>query len=279
MFILELVWGFAQLAAFGGGALYVYGDYKRGWSTTRRLWGKAESLALRLTGRQEDGVDRANKLVGDFGRGLDEFRRAVAAIEADIQVSEKQGREQSVLVDQYRILVETALRQGDEKTAAVAAEAKVQAETRARMFVDHVVDQRRVAVIMREGLSDQESNFDIMQTKVVTIQIRSQLAGAKEKLYGLVSEVHVKTGLTPSAELERMRLDAERRDVQAGILLEMAKNRNGQQAKRLLRSAEADRVLIEARNRLALPAAGAGGDSEEEAAVVIDEKKIMVVTS
>lgn len=269
MFILELAWGFAQLAAFGVGALYVYYDYKRGWSTARRLWGKAESFALRLTGHQEDGVNRANKLVGDFGRGLDEFRRAVAAIEADIQVSEKQGREQSMLVGQYRILVETALRRGDEKTATVAAEAAVQAETRARMFVDHVVDQRRVVVIMREGLLEQENNFDVMQTKVVTIQTRSQLAEAKEKLYGLVSEVHVKTGLTPSAELERMRLDAERRDVQAGFLLEMARNHNGQQAKRLLRSVEADQVLIEARNRLALPAAGAGRDFEEEAAVVL----------
>ncbi len=274
MFILDLVWGLVQLALVTGGGLYVYGDYRSGWSSTKRLWGKVESTALRLTGRKEDSVTRANKMVGEFGKGLDEFRRAVAAIEADIQVSEKQSRAEGALAGEYGAVVETALRRGDEKVAALAAEAKVQAEARAQMFAEHVNEQRRVIAIMREELLEQEGNFDVMQTKVATIQVQSQLATTKEKLYGLISEVHVKTGLTPSAELEQMKLDAERRNIQAGVLLGMAKGRNGHQAKQLLRSAKEENILEETRNRLALPTSEP--DQEVE---VIDDKRVVLVAS
>ncbi len=270
MFIISFAWGLIQLAALAGGGLYVYKDYKSGWVTTKRLAEKVQSQALRLAGFKEDEMRRANKLVGDFARQLDSFRRAVANIEADIQISEKQAREQGVLANQYAGLVEAALRKGDEKTAQVAAEAKVQSEKRMQMFIAHATDQCKVVGIMRDELSDQESNFDVVQTKAVTVQVRAQLADTKSKLYELISDVHEKSGLTPSAELERLLLDTERKDIQAGILLGMVKNNPRHFSDRLLRSAEVESVLREARQRLALPSADKPleDNNQEEMAVL-----------
>lgn len=253
MFIIDLAWGLMQLAAFVGGGLYVYKDYKNGWVTTKRLVDRAQGFALKMTGFRENEVSRANKLVGDFAQQLDSFRRAVASIEADIQIAEKQAKEHGVLAGQYAGLVEVALVRGDEETATVAAEAKIQAEKRMEMFFAHVADQRKVAGIMREELAVQEGNFDVMQTKAVTVQVRAQLAETKEKLYGLVSDVHIKSGLTPRSELERLLVDTERKDIQSGILLDMVRNSPRRFADRLLRSAEVENVLKGVRQRLALP--------------------------
>lgn len=268
MFIIDLAWGLIQLAAFAGGGLYIYKDYKSGWVTTKRLGEKAQSFILKWTGFKENEVQRANKLVGDFAQQLDNFRRAVAAIEADIQISEKQAKEHSVLAGQYASLIEDALRRDHEQTAAMAAEAKIQAEKRMQMFTSHATDQRRVVGIMREELAEQESSFDVIQTKAVTVQVRAQLADTKEKLYELVSDVHTRSGLTPRAELERLLVDTERKDLQMGILLDMVKNNPRHLSDRLLRSAEVERVLEAARQRLALPSPNnlpenEGGEAEK----------------
>ncbi len=263
MFIIDLAWGLIQLVALAGGGLYVYKDYKNGWVTTKRLADRVQSFALKMSGFRENEVGRANKLVGDFAQQLDSFRRAVASIEADIQISEKQAKEHGVLAGQYTGLVEVALAKGDEETAAVAAEAKIQAERRMAMFTAHVDDQRKVVGIMREELTVQESNFDVMQTKAVTVQVRAQLAETKEKLYGLVSDVHIKSGLTPRSELERLLVDTERKDIQNSILLDMVKNSPRRFADRLLRSAEVEHVLKGVRQRLALPSPDNLSEDEE----------------
>lgn len=262
MFIISLVWGVVQLAALAGGGLYLYGDYKRNWAGTKKLLGGAQNLALRLTGRQEDPVAKARARLDSFAKGLDEFRRAVAAIEADAQVAEKQGREQEGQASQYGGLVELALRRGDEKTAVVAAEAQVQYAKRSEMLVEHAQEQHRVGAILAGELSEQENVFDRMRAQVATIEVNCRLAGAKERLYRLSSEIHEKTGLTPKAELEEMRQAAERRNIAAGILLGMARKYDGQPALRLLQSAEVEMVLTAARNRLALPEASSVRDTD-----------------
>lgn len=279
MFIIDFVWGLMQLAGVAGTGLYVYSDYKRGWATSKRLLGRVANLTLRRTGYGEDSEKKINAVINEYARQVASFREDVASIEADAKVYENKAREQEAEAHQYWGLVEGAFRCGDQEAAAIAAEAQVQAETRRNLFTEHASDQARVVRVMRLELDNLEMSFEQKKTKAETARVRLRKAQAKRRLYELSSEVHEKYGLTPSGELDKIFLDAEREDIKTGVLLEMVREGPRLRAGQLLHSVEVERVLEEARQRLALPPASDPAGAMEEEATVIDEKRIMVVSS
>lgn len=251
MFIIDFVWGVLQLTTLAGTGLFVYSDYRRGWPTCRRLLEKGQRTFLRLTGQKEDEVQKAKAIVDDYARKLDNFRRAVAKIEANVAVSRKKAGQDALLAAQFQEVMESALRFGQEEEAAVAAEGKIQAEARQAMYCANVEEQDAVLEAMKKELLFLDYNLDVVITQAVTVGTQSNLARCKEQLYGLVSEVHVESGLTPVGELKMLVDNSERENLKAGFLLKMARSPQ-RQGQLLLHTAEVKKTLEEARQRIAL---------------------------
>lgn len=118
------------LGAMGGGALYLYRDYRNGFTKTKALVGKAARVLG--VGNVSDENTRANEAVERFAKGLGTLRDAVAEVETNYKMALKQQNEQQHLALRFGEILTEAMRKGDETAASVAAVAKINAEQRER---------------------------------------------------------------------------------------------------------------------------------------------------
>ncbi len=252
MFGIDLILGLIQLAALGGGSIFLWQDYKHDFIKSKALYAGVTNKVRRLTGMRESEVEKANNTVQDWAKNIARLRDSLASIEASRKQALRQNQEQRLLVADFQNLVTEALKQNDENAAATAAFGKVQAERRAQLFADHAETNAQVARFLGEELEGVEMDFEAARTQADTIRVNSEIADAKKQLYGLVSDIAVE-GFTPKGQLEQSFLTTEHDMLKAGVLVDLATKRGGKKRiERFKQLAEVNRTLSEARDRLAL---------------------------
>ena len=252
MFAIDLILGLIQLAALGGGSVFLWQDYKHDFTKSKALYAGVTNKVRRLTGMRESDVEKANIAVQDWAKNIARLRDSLASIEASRKKALRQGMEQKLLAADFQNLITDALRQNDEDAAAAAAFGKVQAQKRAQLFTEHAETNAQVAKVLAEELEGVEMDFEAARTQADTIRVNSEIADARKQLYGLVSDITVE-GFTPKGQLEQSLLTTEHSMLKAGVLVDIASKRGGKKrVERFKQVAEVTRELSEARNRLAL---------------------------
>lgn len=252
MFIFDLVYGLIQIVVFGGGAVFVWQDYKNDFAQSKALCAGVTNKVRRLTGMRETDIEKANNAVQDWAKNIARLRNSLASIEASRMQALKQSQEQKLLAADFQNLVVEALRQKDEDAATAAAFGKVQAEKRAQLFAEHAETNAQVAKVLGEELESVEMDFEAARTQAETIRVNTEIADAKKQLYGLVSEITTE-GFTPKGQLEQSLLVTEHNMLKTGVLVDLASKKGGKRrVERFKQLAEVNRELNEARNRLAL---------------------------
>lgn len=252
MFAIDLILGLIQLAALGGGSVFLWQDYKHDFTKSKALYAQVTNKVRRLTGMRESDVEKANNAVQDWAKNIARLRDSLASIEASRKQALRQSQEQKLLAADFQALITDALRQRDEDAAVAAAFGKIQAEKRAQLFTEHAKTNAQVAQVLGEELEGVEMDFEAARTQADTIRVHSEIADAEKQLYSLVSDITVE-GFTPQGQLKQSLLATEHSMLKAGVLIDLASKRDGKKRiNRFKQLAEVNRELNEARSALAL---------------------------
>lgn len=248
----------AEIVVTVGAIVFFYKDYKNDFARSREIiaW-----ILDKIKGR-EGAVSCAERFVQAYAKQIGALREAVATIEANQKIAEKRAFEEAHLAVSFKSVVDEALRRGKDKEAAAAAVAKIQCEMRADLFREHAQQQIRVAEEMHDGLESAEMEFEIVKTQAETIKVYAALTEAKRQLYGLISEIEAKTGLTAKGNIRQILLTVETDMYKADSMLRLA-GRNGRaRVESFMRQVEVQNELEEARQRIALPPADSITDND-----------------
>src|SRR3989344_4559585 len=120
-----------EFVLMGGGGYMLYKDFRyNNLRGTRRLIEKISAGKIRLLeeSKYQGRIESAQNDVNESAKQVARLREAVASVEGNMKMHLQVVNEQRDLIDQFEILLQKAIKNGDEVAQITAASAKVQAQ-------------------------------------------------------------------------------------------------------------------------------------------------------
>lgn len=197
------------ILAVGGGILVIQ-DWRKGFPVSKGIYrlvsdkvhGTRDSVSLKP-------VEIADKIVTAYAKAVAELKESVAQVIAHQRVMLDGVQDQRILAEEAQVILDNALRKGDEEIAELAATKKINHEQRARMFSENAEKQEVVAKKLQLELNLMGNRLENVRTTAETIKVRAHIALVNQQLHNLLSDVSKTTGLSFQGQLEDLALTTQ----------------------------------------------------------------------